>query len=216
MRASGPIACLKDWRTRLCGKWLESANDCEARAMEIESAPDFDQLTTALKSLNAGLGAADLHGSLCGFLCAGGHSVEHFLEAVSLQELLHVDADADARSAVARLIRKSGSDLDSDQFTLVPLLPDDERPLLERTEALLQWCQGFVGGLGLGGFADEKTLSPDGREVLRDLLEIARTQVSHDADEEVDEAALAELTEFARVGAMLLREDLRSQTARTV
>lgn len=184
--------------------------------MEIESAPDFDELSTALKSLNAGLGAADLHGSLCGFLCAGGHGVEHFLEAVSLQELLHADADAGARSAVARLIHKSGSDLDSDQFTLVPLLPDDERPLLERTEALLQWCQGFVGGLGLGGFADEKSLSPDGREVLRDLLEIARTQVSHDADEEVDETALAELTEFARVGAMLLREDLRSQTARTV
>lgn len=181
--------------------------------MEIEPAPDFAQLTSALKSLNAGLGAADLHGSLCGFLCAGGSSVQHFLEAVSLQELLHADADADARSAVARLIRKSGSDLDSDQFTLVPLLPDDERPLLERTEALLQWCQGFVGGLGLGGFADEKMLSEDGREVLHDLLEIARTQVSHDDDEEVDEAALAELTEFARVGALLLREDLRRPTA---
>lgn len=179
--------------------------------MEIEPAPDFAQLTSALKSLNAGLGAADLHGSLCGFLCAGGSSVQHFLEAVSLQELLH--ADADARSAVARLIRKSGSDLDSDQFTLVPLLPDDERPLLERTEALLQWCQGFVGGLGLGGFADEKMLSADGREVLHDLLEIARTQVSHDDDDEVDEAALAELTEFARVGALLLREDLRRPTA---
>lgn len=183
--------------------------------MEIETAPDFEQLARALKSLNAGLGAADLHGSLCGFLCAGGSSVQHFLEAVSLQELLHADADAEARSAVARLIRRSGADLDSDQFVLVPLLPDDERPLLERTEALLQWCQGFVGGLGLGGFADEKQLSDDGREVLRDLLEIARTTVSHDDDEEVDEAALAELTEFARVGALLLREDLRGPAVKS-
>ena len=53
-------------------------------------------------------------------------------------------------------------------------------------------------------------------ELLRVWLGMARTQVSHDADEEVDETALAELTEFARVGAMLLREDLRSPTARTV
>ena len=48
-----------------------------------------------------------------------------------------------------------------------------------------------------------------GREVLRDLLEIARTSVSHDEDSEVDETALAELTEFARMCALLLRSDLR-------
>lgn len=181
--------------------------------MELDTAPDFDELARALRALNAGLGAADLHGSLCGFLCAGGNGVQSFLEAVSLHELLHADADEQARSAVARLFRRSGADLDDDSFKFEPLLPDGERPLTERTDALLQWCQGFVGGLGLGGFTDEKRLSPDGREVLRDLLEIARSDVSHDSDEEVDETALAELIEFARVGALLLREDLRSATA---
>ncbi len=181
--------------------------------MELQTSPDFDELAQALRALNAGLGAADLHGSLCGYLCAGGQGVERFLEAMSLRELLHADADADARSAVARLFQRSGSDLDDDQFVFEPLLPDGERPLTERTDALLQWCQGFVGGLGLGGFADEKRLSTDGREVLRDLLEIARSSVSHDRDEEVDEAALTELIEFARIGALLLREDLRDAPA---
>jgi uncharacterized protein YgfB (UPF0149 family) len=178
--------------------------------MELETSPDFDELARALRSLNAGLGAADLHGSLCGYLCAGGQGEERFLEAMSLRELLGTDADAQARAAVARLFRRSSSDLDDVEFAFEPLLPDSERPLAERTGALLQWCQGFVGGLGLGGFADEQRLSADGREVLRDLLEIARSNVSHDSDEEVDETALAELVEFARVGALLLREDLRS------
>jgi uncharacterized protein YgfB (UPF0149 family) len=179
--------------------------------MELQTAPDFDELASALRTLNAGLGAADLHGSLCGYLCAGGQELHRFLDAVSLHELMHADADVAARSAVARLFRASRADLDDELFKFEPLLPGGERPLGERTDALLQWCQGFVGGLGLGGFADERTLSPDGREVLADLLEIARSDVSHDSDEEVDEAALAELIEFARVGALLLREDLRGK-----
>jgi uncharacterized protein YgfB (UPF0149 family) len=181
--------------------------------MELEPSPDFDELEQALRALNAGLSAADLHGSLCGYLCAGGQGVERFLDAMSLRELMHADADAGARSAVARLFQRSGSDLDDDQFVFEPLLPDSERPLSERTDALLQWCQGFVGGLGLGGFADEKRLSTDGREVLHDLVEIAGSCVSHDRDEEVDETALTELIEFARVGAMLLRLDLREVSA---
>ena len=181
--------------------------------MELQTAPDFDELASVLRALNAGLGAADLHGSLCGFLCAGGQELHRFLDAVSLQELLLADADVAARSTLARLFRASQSDLDDELCTFEPLLPDGERPLGERTGALLQWCQGFVGGLGLGGFADERTLSADGREVLRDLLEIARTEISHDADEEVDETALAELVEFARMGALLLREDLRGKEA---
>jgi uncharacterized protein YgfB (UPF0149 family) len=178
--------------------------------MELETAPDFDELARALRALNAGLGAADLHGSLCGYLCAGGQAAQPFLEAVSLQELLQAGADEQARSAVSRLFRATGADLDDDQFRFEPLLPSSDCPVAERTDALLQWCKGFVGGLGLGGFADESRLSVDGREVLRDLLEIARSHVDHDSDEEVDETALAELIEFARVGAMLLREDLRS------
>ncbi len=182
--------------------------------MELQTAPDFDELARALRALNAGLSAADLHGSLCGYLCAGGQGVQAFLEAVSLQELLAADADEQARSTVARLFQRSDAALDDELFSFEPLLPDSERPVTERTDALLQWCQGFVGGLGLGGFADERRLSPDGREVLRDLLEISRTAVSHDSDEEVDETALAELIEFARVGALLIREDLRSTTAR--
>ncbi|MBK8067425.1 MAG: UPF0149 family protein [Rhodanobacteraceae bacterium] len=181
----------------------------------MENAPDFDELVAALRSLNAGIGASDLHGSLCGYLCAGGQNIRQFLEAVSLQTLLDSEADAHHRAAIAGLVQHSHRELESDEYTFAPLLPDPERPVAERTEALQQWCQGFVGGLGLGGFADERKLSEDGREVLRDLLEIARTAVSHDEDSEVDETALAELTEFARVAALLLRSDLRAPAAAT-
>lgn len=179
-----------------------------ATLMENSSNPDFEELGLVLRALNADVGAADFHGSLCGFLSGGGQGLEQFLVAMSLDQLGH--ADAQSLALVGQLFRSSDEQMDDDSFAFSPLLPEMDRPLSERTEALLQWCQGFVGGLGLGGFADEKLLSADGREVLHDLIEISRTPVSLDEDEEVDETALAELIEFARVGALLLREDLRA------
>lgn len=176
--------------------------------MDSRPAPDFEQLALALRAAKAGIGAADLHGSLCGFLAAGGGKLGDFLEALSLRELL--SDDARQGEALEQLYRHSAEELASEDFRFAPLLPDEERPVAERTQALLQWCQGFVGGLGHGGLRDERVLSADGREVLRDLVEIAGSRVSHDADEEVDETALAELTEFARVGALLLRSELRA------
>ena len=180
--------------------------------MDIDTSPDFDQLDLTLRALKADIDAADFHGSLCGFLSAGGQGLEHFLRAVSLENM--DAADEQARAVIGELFRASDEQMDDDSFGFSPLLPELDRSISERTEALLQWCQGFVGGLGLGGFSDEKRLSEDGREVLRDLIEISRTPVSHDEDEEEDEAALAELIEFVRVGALLLREDMRARKRR--
>lgn len=179
--------------------------------MTAESAPDYDELAGALKRLNAGTSAADLHGSLCGYLCAGGRGVQQFLTAVSLEHLAADGVDAEARSVIGRLFRSSEQDLDDDSFGFEPILPAGDTPVSERAQALLQWCQGFLGGLGVGGFSDERKLSRDGREVLQDMAEIARSQLSFDEDEEVDESALSELLEFARMGALLLREDLRAR-----
>jgi hypothetical protein len=112
---------------------------------------------------------------------------------------------------IGRLFRSSDEQLDDVEFAFEPILPDLDRPVAERAQALLQWCQGFLGGLGAGGFKDERALSADGREVLRDMADIAGSQLSFDDDEEVDEAAYTELLEFARMGALLLREDLRAR-----
>lgn len=178
--------------------------------MNPDSAPDFDELAAALKALGAGVTPADLHGSLCGYLCAGGQGVQRFLNEIALEHLASEHGDVAARAVIGRLFRSSDAELDDAEFGFIPILPDSERPVAERTEALLQWCQGFISGLGIGGFKDERALSADGREILRDLAEIAGSQPSFDTDEEVDEAAFAELVEFARVGALLLREDLRA------
>jgi uncharacterized protein YgfB (UPF0149 family) len=59
----------------------------------------------------------------------------------------------------------------------------------------------------MGGKGAAAALSGEGREALRDLAEIAALQAETAAGE-ADAAALAELEEFVRVAALLMREDV--------
>ena len=74
----------------------------------------------------------------------------------------------------------------------------------ERGEALVAWCRGFLGGVGLAGL--EPLLGEEAREALGDVAKIAESQVSYE-DPESDEEALAEIEEFVRVAALLIHGD---------
>jgi len=182
---------------------VESADPIGRARMQTATLPDYDEIAQALIDARAQVGAAELHGAICGFICAGGTDFEPFVIAISLEHLLDVETPEPARAHIALLYQGARTQIDDDSFGFPLLLPDSETPIVERG-------QGFVSGLGLGGFADERKLSSDGREVLRDIAEIARTRLAFDETEDVDEEALAELVEFARVGVLLLREDLRA------
>jgi uncharacterized protein YgfB (UPF0149 family) len=88
------------------------------------------------------------------------------------------------------------------------LLPDDDTPLAMRADALSQWCQGFLYGLGSGTTGDPAEVSVEAAEIIRDFTEI--TQVGVDADEQTEdnEVAFAEVLEFVRVGVQLLFVEL--------
>jgi len=92
------------------------------------------------------------------------------------------------------------------QFSL--LMPDDEEPIELRTEALTLWCNGFVYGLGTSGAPDPEQLPGDAGEIVRDLAQIMRAGVDEREGLEANEAALAELVEFVRVGVQVVFEEL--------
>ena len=89
-----------------------------------------------------------------------------------------------------------------------PLLPPDTESLEERTQALAEWCQGFLYGLGAGSIPDASELPGEVGEVVRDFIEITHADVDVDQGEESNENAYAELVEFVRVGVQLLFEEL--------
>jgi hypothetical protein len=168
----------------------------------------YFELNRALSRLEPGVGAAELHGSLSGFLCAGGRAdPASWLDALALRDLEESLA-VDDRVVFDRLYCECLRELDDPELAFDPLLPDDESPLTERSAALVEWCRGFLGGLGLAGADLRHALSADANEVLADFARIARTEVEAEDMDSEGEDDYCEVLEYVRVGAMLLRHEL--------
>lgn len=172
-------------------------------------ATTFAELDRTLSGLRLGIGAAELHGSLTGFRCAGGiahpGSWLHDLALDEVDDALRGEAD---RAVVDRLFTNSAGDLDDPELGFTPLLPDDASPIQDRAAALVEWCRGFLGGLGLAGAQVNAGLSGDANEILQDVNRIASTRFDDGDSAEDDEEAYAEVVEYVRVGVLLLHGEL--------
>jgi uncharacterized protein len=162
------------------------------------SAPDHAEVATTLDALRLGVGASDLHGSLTGYLCAGGKPCDAWLAALALD-----DAPASAqerlrplRLACERQFADGGADVE-------PLLPPSSAPLAQRAQALVEWCRGFLGGFGLGGATMHSPLAADAKEIIADLGTIAASRLEHSESAE-EERAFAEVLAFVRTATALL------------
>ncbi len=143
--------------------------------------------------------AAQVHGLLAGLLCADpGTSCGIWLE----RALGAADKPGpDGYALLAQLHEETRRQLDDFDFSFAPLLPDDEYDLEARADALGEWCQGFLLGVGYGSKGQDW---PDEcAEVLQDFVDI--TQLDPEVSGEEDEVAYAELAEYVRAGVQVIR-----------
>lgn len=166
----------------------------------------YDELDEVTSRLRLATGASELHGSLCGYLAGGGR-----LGDTPLLAILQLDGEEEAPSPqdlglLDRLAKQSEAELADPELGFEPLLPADDRPLSERAEALVDWCRGFLGGVGLAGAGTHAKLSEEAQEILRDLSAIAASSLEFGQEGE-DEDALIEVHEFVRMAAMLLHAE---------
>lgn len=96
--------------------------------------------------------------------------------------------------------------LDAQSLAFDLLLPPEDRPLRERATAVHDWVRGLLFGLALGGLQREQ-LQGQALEAFDDLVELTRMDMDAVAESEADEEALAEIVEFLRIAAMLIREE---------
>jgi uncharacterized protein YgfB (UPF0149 family) len=169
----------------------------------------FEHVRDLLELRDWEMTAAELHGSLCGFLSARGQLRDLDWLDVLVNEPVSAALAVGERQVFSTLGEVTSRGLEEGELGFHPLLPDDEQDLSQRVAALNQWCDGFVGGLGLGGLDDQHGLSETGREAVEDLGRIARTELTLDGDE-ADEGAFVEVLEFVRIGAILVYEELRA------
>ncbi len=172
----------------------------------------YAELGEILARAHFGIGASDLHGSLTGYLCGGGSAdARHWLDALELAPG-EVPPVAIPPAVLERLYAECAGWLDDPELGFEPLLPSADSALDARAQALVEWCRGFLGGLGLAGAGHAHALSDEAQEILRDFAAIAGTRFEYDNAEE-DESALAEVIEFIRVGALLLHAELHAAPA---
>lgn len=163
------------------------------------------ELAQALVKLRLGVNASDLHGSLSGYLCAGGEAgPDDWIDALQLG----LDEPELARNPILqRVYRECRAQFAEQPASVDPLLPESPAGLRQRADALIEWCRGFLGGVGLSGATANMELSADAREILADIGMIAASNLEY-ADNRDDERALAEVLGFVRAGAAMLHREL--------
>ena len=175
--------------------------------------PLFERLTRLLDPLNP----AELHGLLCGLLCADPdldrdrwlrHTRELQADDGEFSEL-----SQPVRDPLAKLHEYGLAQMNAHDWSVTLLLPDDDAPLPQRVDALGAWCQGLLYGLGVGQVERRGVLSGESREFLRDVAEIAQAGFNTDRAGEADETAYAEVVEYLRVGLLMIQQDIQQSTA---
>jgi len=140
---------------------------------------DFSEVSAAFRNLGIAQEIAECHGLLCGLWCAsGGVDRETWVrfmrnETVTLEALSRSRAEPPVgappasgdEAVLQRLYEETVAQLEGRAFELQLLLPDDEQPLALRTEALADWCKGFLFGLGAGGVKDRGRTSDTVQEI---------------------------------------------------
>ncbi|WP_411725248.1 UPF0149 family protein [Methyloglobulus sp.] len=168
----------------------------------------YQDINTIIAKNDASLPVAESHGMAAGMLCVNVRTKPEFW----LRELLQDagEPNVEDRTILENLIEETRRLLNSDEFTFELLLPDEDAPLSEQVDALREWGQGFLFGLGSTSSSSGSASNwpEDIREVVKDIAEF--TRLERDAEGEEAENDFMELTEYLRAAVIFLRTGLNA------
>ena len=167
---------------------------------------DYDELQNLLGGMNSGLRASECHGFLTGYLCLADTINESVWKYICADMEGSESIQPEQRSALHTMSQDISDQIDSRNFDFCLLQPDDTTPFSERCEALAEWCQGFLSGLGVAGTIDWNTLSDNCREMISDFSDISRLGSDAGESDQMEES-LMELHEYVRIGAMYIHDE---------
>ena len=171
--------------------------------------PSTDEIQAALDRVGAPTDAPEVHGQLCGFLCARGEVDAETWWRESMPAVPSGNPlGAAARDELIALFEASRAGLNDPELQFSLLLPEESASIEVRVEALGEWVGGFLVGLASGGVSDMAALPGELAELVEDLVQLSRATDYGLTGEEEDEQAYAELVEFVRMGVLMFREEL--------
>ena len=170
---------------------------------------DYFKLENTMQEAEADYSASEAQSIACGML-----AVNIAADKISWVQLIFGEISADdtqieAIKLIGELHAQCKSQMQDPNLAFELLMPDEEESLKLRVTALQEWCNGFLLGVSLSGINDHKKLPEDTRELLADFTEIGTTGNFDLEDEAASEEALAEISEYVRIGVLLINEELQ-------
>jgi len=176
---------------------------------------EFDIVKEALQPFPELESPAFIQGILVGLMC-GDSEIQ---ETAWIKKLI---ADAEIKSVkesflktLHQLYLETEAGLNGSGFEFEMCLPDDSEALGYRALMLGQWAEGFLYGFGLVG-KKQADLEREVSEFINDVGDIARidvTSLDNLESNDEDESDLMEVTEFIRMGVLLINETLNPTEA---
>ncbi|MFT7688263.1 MAG: hypothetical protein ACI9FB_003625 [Candidatus Azotimanducaceae bacterium] len=161
----------------------------------------FEEVKACLRARNVELDAAELHGLVTGWLCAGAVPSE---AAGALPEWIGEEiSDNELSKMISGLADATLLDLRDFELGFRLLLPSDDDSITERQKSLSNWCSGFLAGFGTTGRYLQKELSEDVAEVFGDMTRIASLD-EEIPDNDANESDLMEISEYIRMSALFV------------
>jgi len=172
---------------------------------------DYKELAHLLDEHEIQATPAEIHGILCGLIC-GGIALDGNSWQEPFNDLVNdgFGLPAAVKKAVNELYQATSQSLYEVEYTFDLLLPGDQLPLDERTDAMAQWVQSYLVGFGICQ-KDLNRLSAELREVIEDFAEIAQVSAEFDQEDEIAQQAYSEVIEYLRVGVLLGYAELGSR-----
>lgn len=166
--------------------------------------PPYHDFMDSIAILALPFSGSELHGIMCGYLCAGAVSDgEAYLRALMTNK-----NDMAMRVALFGVYAVSQQQLLNFDFDFQLLLPEDDYSLAERAKAFSEWCEGFTQGITLAGIGYEELQEDEAQEALQHLTEFAQLDYNNFSISEDDERALMEVTEYTRMAVLRIHGDL--------
>ena len=162
----------------------------------------YNACNAIILEIDPELSAAEAHGMATGMLC-----INEQADSTSWLNELKANAVNPSNNNDALLVRlfdETQKLLSSDDYEYDLFLPEDDHDLIYQTEALKNWCRGFL--YSMGSISSNTAYSEDVLEILKDITEF--TKLDSDVEGEEDEAAFVELTEYLRSAVFLLKAEL--------
>lgn len=178
---------------------------------------NYERVSEALRRLALTMDGAELQGTFCGRVASGQGAEDSgwMRELIGERDEANLQAREDVM-LIAKLLGKVVQQLNDAELQFQLLLPQEEASLVQRTEALAAWCEGFLYGYGsaIGGKALKAGETE--REFLQDLMEISRASFAPQEGEsegDEDEMDFIQIVEHLRMGTQLLYEESNPLTA---